>query len=154
MRLGFRFQHSGFRSRFGGFPLAKWATLAGHADLRPGAASALAAAAGVVQRGGVPLGASAAGGFAGGEDVWRCGGKARGGPVEEGFAEAGGLLRERGWISFDLRGVLGRVLATRDAEGACAFAGASAVPAEAAGVCVSRDRRGVRAVHAMAITAE
>ena len=118
-------------------PLAKWATLAGHADLRPGAASALVAAAGASHRGGIPLRAGAAGRFAGVEDVGRGGGEAAGGPVEEGFAEAGGLLREGWWIGFDLSGVLGRVLATRDAAGACAFTRASAVQAEAAGVCVS-----------------
>ena len=66
------------RRLFGGrcqrhsLPLPNRAGFGGHADFCPGRAAAFAAAAGVVQCSGVPLGACAAGGFAGGEDVgWR-----------------------------------------------------------------------------------
>ena len=149
MRLGFRFQCSGFRFRFDGFPFANRAALGGHAELCPGRASALAAAAGVVECLRIPLRAGAAGGLAGGEDIGRCGSEAGGGPVEERLAEAGGLLREAWRIGFDLRGVLGRVFAAIHAEGACSFTRASAVQAEAAGVSVSRNRCGVRAGHAI-----
>ena len=141
------------RSRSGierhSLPLAERAAFGCHAQLRPGRALANPAAAGASHRAGIPLRAGSAGGFTGGEDVWRCGGKARGGPVEEGFAEAGGLLREAWRIGFDLSGVLGRVLASLHAAGACPFTRASAVQAEAAGVYMGRDRRGVLAGHEM-----
>ena len=81
MRLDFRFQHSGFRFRFDGFPFAERAAFGRHAQLCPGAATALPASAGGVQRGGVPLWAGAAGGFALGEDFGR-------GGLEAGAGEA------------------------------------------------------------------
>ena len=59
-----------------GFPLSEWAGLGGHAQLGPGAASALAAAAGGVQRGGVPFGARAASRLSGGEGFGWGGGEA------------------------------------------------------------------------------
>ena len=76
MQLAFRLPISGFRFRLDGFPFAERAALGGHAELCPGAATALAASAGGVQRGGVPLGAGTAGSFALGEDVGRGGGEA------------------------------------------------------------------------------
>ena len=62
-------------------------------------------------------------------------------------------MREAGRVGFELGGVLGRVLAAIHAEGACSFTRASAVQAEAAGVRMGRDRRGVRAGHDMLILA-
>ena len=87
-RLDFRFQHSGFRFRFDGLPLAERAALGGHSEFCPCAASALAAAAGGVQCLGVPLRAGAAGGFAGGEDFGRGGLEARAGEAVRGVAES------------------------------------------------------------------
>lgn len=60
------------------------------------------------------------------------------------------MLRQagrRGWVRLDPRGVLRRVLTTRDAVSADALAGPPAVELEPAGVGVIRDRRGVRAGH-------
>ena len=75
-----------------GFPLPERAGFGGHAELRPGGAAAFAAAAGGVQRGGVPLIARAAGRFAVGEDFgWR-GGEAAAGEAVRGVAEAGDVL--------------------------------------------------------------
>jgi len=71
MRLDFRFQHSGFRFRFDGFPFTERTSLGRHAELGPGRASALAAAARGVECLCVPFGAGAAGGFAPGEDFGR-----------------------------------------------------------------------------------
>ena len=79
-----------------GFPLAHRATLGCHAEFRPGGASAFAAAAGGVQRGGVPLIARAAGGFTGGEDFRRGGGEAGAGEAVRGVAEAGEHLGAAG----------------------------------------------------------
>lgn len=67
--------HRGHRDRF---PLAEGAALGRHSELGPSRATALAAAAGAVQRGGVPFGTGAAGGFALGEDFGR-GGRESGG---------------------------------------------------------------------------
>jgi hypothetical protein len=53
-----------------GLPLTERAALGGHAELRPGRALTYPAAAGAAHRGGLPLGAGAARGFAGVEDVW------------------------------------------------------------------------------------
>lgn len=89
MRLDFRFQHSGFRFRFDGFPFSERAALGGHAQFGPCRAPALATAAGGVQRGGVPLVTGSAGGFAGGEDFWRGGG-------ESAACESSGCLAESG----------------------------------------------------------
>ena len=53
-------------------PFSEWAFLGCHAEFGPSRAPAFAAAARGVQSGGVPLGAGAAGGVAGGEDFgWR-----------------------------------------------------------------------------------
>ena len=76
MRLAFRFQLSGFRSLHR-FPLAERAALGGHAELRPGGAATLAAAARGVECLRVPFGAGAAGGFACGQGFGRGGGEAR-----------------------------------------------------------------------------
>lgn len=65
-------------------PLAERASLGGHAELCPGGASAFPASAGGVQRGGVPFGAGAAGGFAGREGFRRGGGEAAAGEVMRG----------------------------------------------------------------------
>ena len=91
---------SNHRTRSGAerIPLAQRTALGGHADFCPGGAAALAAAGGASHRGGVPLGAGFACGFAGGEDVGRGGGEAGGGPVYQSLAEAGGLLREAGRV--------------------------------------------------------
>ena len=75
-----------------GFPLSERAGFGCHAELCPGATATLAAAAGGVQRGGVPLIARAAGGFAGGEDFGRGGGEAAAGEAVRGVAEAGEVL--------------------------------------------------------------
>ncbi len=128
-------------------PFSEGAAFGGHAELGPSRASALAAAAGGVQRGGVPPFAGAAGGLAFGEDLgWGCGEVALG-PVEKRRAEAGGLLRE-GWrCGFDLRRTLGRVFATLHANGASAVAGLAAVEVEGASVVFAGAGGDVRAGH-------
>lgn len=69
------------------FPVSERAGFGGHAELGPGAAPTLAAAGEGVQRGGVPLGAGAAGRFAGGEDFGWGGGEAGAGEAVRGVAE-------------------------------------------------------------------
>ena len=91
----FRFQVSALRF-LDRFPLSERAGFGGHAELRPGAAATFAAAAGGVQRGGVPLIAGTAGRFAVGEDFgWR-GGEARAGEAVRRVAEAGEHLGAAG----------------------------------------------------------
>ena len=73
MRILVSFQCSGFSFQRGvkGAPLPMRAGFGGHAELGPCGATAFAAFAGAAQRGGIPLGTGAAGGFAGGEDFGR-----------------------------------------------------------------------------------
>ena len=59
------------------------------------------------------------------------------------------MLREAGWIGFDLRGVLWRVLTTLHAVGTDACAGTSSVEIEAAGDAVLRNGNGVLASHTL-----
>ena len=73
--------HRGHRGHGDGFPFSERAALGGHAELCPGATTALAAAAGGVQRGGIPLDTGAASGFAGREDFGWGGGEAAAGEV-------------------------------------------------------------------------
>jgi hypothetical protein len=70
-------------------PFSEWAFLGCHAELGPGAASALATAASAFQRGGVPFGTGAAGGFAGGKGFGRGGREACASEAVRGVAEAG-----------------------------------------------------------------
>ena len=70
-------------------PLAKRALLRGHPQLRPGRASALLAAAGAVDRLGVPFGASLAGRLARRQRLSTGGRKAAAGESASGSHEAG-----------------------------------------------------------------
>jgi len=112
MQLAFRLPISGFRFRLDGFPFAERAALGGHAELCPGAATALAASAGGVQRGGVPLGAGAAGGLTLSEDFGWGGGEAAAGEAARGlhggsqavmpFAQFNGQFHEEIGVSHEM----------------------------------------------------
>jgi hypothetical protein len=78
-------------------PFSERATLCCHAEFRPSGTAAFATTACFIKSGGVPFGAGAAGGFAGGEDFGRDNGEACASETARGVAESG---EETGVIIF------------------------------------------------------
>ena len=116
-------------------PLANWALLRGHPQLCPGRASALATAAGAVDRLGVPLGASLAGRLARRQRLGIGGCKTAAGEPASGSHEAGCHFCCAGeFASFD-------IVPTRDALLTGQLVRLAAVTVDRAGEALRISRR-------------